>query len=374
MLKPVVWRLILSSCTCQCLVLPLHQVYPYFSHAASFWPMNESLHESLVRLLLPPPLPPPTSTGSWRQLKIVTGGDETSVESAQNVIGNQQNFAQRHGYSHEVHVGNYARPWIAYWHKIDVLLRELRAPNPPEVLVWFDLDLVVTNPTLNMLEAVLAAHPSEKMILTEDALTGSDIPGIEGAKRFVNTGVILVRASPEAERVLEKLQEYGREHRNAAYLPQDTNTLHEQDAFNSLLGGPRKHVWRRHVAVIPQRSRDLNLNTFARNLYDTHFQDPIRAEWRAGDFVAHCTGLRKQLREWCITDTIEAAELAAATADMCRNKTQHEAAESALASGHKVLHADQSVDDMLKTGSTFLQAQTTAWFNPHAIWKLVAPR
>jgi hypothetical protein len=317
---------------------------------------------------LPPPPPPPKSTDARQWLKIVTGGDEAAVAAGQNVIANQQTFAKRHGYSHEVHVGNYARPWIAYWHKIDVLLRELQAPNPPKVLVWFDLDLVVTNPTLNMLEDVLAAHPNEKMILTEDANRGSLIPGIEGVKRLVNTGVILVRSSPEAERVLEKLFEFGREHRNAAYLPQDTNTLHEQDAFDSMLGGLRRHVWRRHIAVISQRSGSLNLNTFARNLYEPgRYQDPISSEWRSGDFTAHCTGLGQQLREWCTTDSIEAAEIAVATTDMCRNKTEHEAAEIGRAPVYEALDADPSIRTLMSKGYALANARIKAWSDPYTV-------
>jgi len=297
----------------------------------------------------------------------VTGGDEVAVTAAQNVIGNQEAFARRHGFAHEVHIGNYAHPWIAYWHKIDVLLRELRAPNPPKVLAWFDLDLIVTNPSLNMLEGVLDAYPKQKMILTEDAHRGSLIPGTENAKRLVNTGVILVRTGPEAERVLEKLLEYGRENRNAAYLPQDTNTLHEQDAFNSLLSGPRRHVWRRHIAVIPQRSGALNLNTFARNLYDAHFKDPVHAEWTAGDFTAHCTGLRRQLREWCVTDSIEAGEAAVAAVDMCRNGTRLENTLNSLAGSDTQMHQSQSLEAMLKKGSDLLQGKTSSWFKPSLI-------
>jgi hypothetical protein len=302
-------------------------------------------------------------TDSWKWLKIVTGGDESAVAFAENVITNQQAFARRHGFAHEVHIGNYAHPWIAYWHKIDVLLRELRAPDPPEVLVWFDLDLVVTNPPLSMLHDVLAAYPSEKMILTQDAHVGSLIPGIDHAERFVNTGVIIVRSSPEAERVLERLLDHGREHRNAAYLPQETNTLHEQDAFNSLLSGPRKHVWRRHVAVIPQRFGALNLNTFARNIYDAHFKDPLHAEWTSGDFTAHCTGLRQQLREWCIADSIEAAELAAAATDnMCRNGSRHEYLTTKAVLRFEDLHDEESTKTMLSKGSGWLEGKANHWF------------
>jgi hypothetical protein len=243
-------------------------------------------------------------------LKIVSGGDQSSVKAARDVVANHQAFAKYKGYAYEVHSGNYAHPWIGYWHKIDVLLRELRAPRPSKVLVWLDLDLIVTNPTLDMFERILAEHPKHEVILTEDAHRGSLIPGLDHARRLVNTGVILVRNSADAVRVLEKLLDHGRQHRESAYKPQDTNTLHEQDAFNFLLSGPRRHVWRRHIAVIPQRSGSLNLNTFARNNYDGHFQDPQEVEWIMGDFTAHCTGLRKQLREWCITDSIQAAESA----------------------------------------------------------------
>jgi len=312
---------------------------------------------STVPHYLPAPFTSPSPAQPWQWLKIVTGGDDASVAAASNVVANQQAFAERHGFAHEVHVGNYAHPWIAYWHKIDVLLRELRAPKAPQVLVWFDLDLIVTNPSLSMLEEVLAAYPDQKVILTEDAHRGSVIPGIESAKRLVNTGIILVRKSPEAERVLEKLLAHGREHRNAAYLPQDTNTLHEQDAFNFLLSGPRRHVWRRHIAVIPQRYGALNMNTFSRNLYDAHFQDPLRAEWRAGDFTAHCTGLRKQLRDWCIVDSIAAADLATASADVCRNGTDVLSAavpsgEAGFATG---VHNAESYESIMQKSKNILE-------------------
>lgn len=270
--------------------------------------------------MLPAP-PDPWAAARWSWLKIITGGDAASVADAQKVISNQQAFAQRHGYGHEVHEGNYAHPWIAYWHKIDALLRELQRPNPPEVLVWMDLDMLVTNPLQKMLESILEAHPHRAVILTEDAQRGSPIPGIARAKRLVNTGIILVRSGPRAVRVLERLFDFGRQHRDAAYLPQDMDTLHEQDAFNWLLGGPRRHVWGRHIAVIPQRRGGLNLNTFARNLYDPQFKDPASSEWSAGDFTAHCSGLRPQLREWCIEDSIVAAQGALSVKEACSNET-----------------------------------------------------
>jgi hypothetical protein len=253
----------------------------------------------------------------------VTGGDAAAVGDAhaQMVMENQRSFAWRQGYAYEVHAGNYAHPWIAYWHKIDVLLRELHMAEPPEVLVWMDLDMLVTDPTQGMLERILAAYPENAVILTEDAQQGSLVPSMDSAKRLVNTGVILVRSGPTAVRVLEKLFEYGRQHRDAAYLPQSTDTLHEQDAFNSLLGGPRGHVWGRHVAVIPQRMGSMNLNTFARNAYDEQYRDSVHVEWSPGDFTAHCTGLRKQLREWCITDALVVANIAVSAADGCLNDT-----------------------------------------------------
>merc|ERR1711907_276129 len=65
-----------------------------------------------------------------------------------------------------------------------------------------------------------------------------------------------------------------------------------------------------------------NLNTFARNIYDAHFEDPVHAEWQAGDFTSHCTGLRKQLREGCIADSIEAADNALAAFDCSMNRTR----------------------------------------------------
>lgn len=258
--------------------------------------------------LLPAPEEPLNTGEPWRRLKIVTGGDATYVAEARQAVDNQRRFAETHGYGHEVHVGNYASPWIAYWHKVDVLLRELRAPRPPEVLVWMDLDLLVTNPKEAMLERVLAEFPNKAMVLTEDAMRGGDVPGAEHAKRLVNTGVIILRSGPQAMRVLEALFDYGRQYRAAAYLPQDKETLHEQDAFNALLGGARRHVWSQHVAVIPQRRGALNLNTFARTFYDERFKDPAEAQWAQGDFTAHCTGLRRQQREWCVADYAALAE------------------------------------------------------------------
>jgi len=257
--------------------------------------------------LLPMPLPE-ASARQWHWLKITTGGDAASVADARLAIRNHKAYAQRHGYGYEVHTGNYASPWIAYWHKIDVLLHELRQPLPPGILVWMDLDVLVTNPTQRMFEDILAAHPNHAVILTEDAQRGEVVPDMEHTQRFVNTGMILVRSGPQAIRVLEELFEFGRAHRNAAYLPQASDTLHEQDAFNAMLSGARKHVWSRHVAVIPQRHGKLNLNNFARNFYDPQYQDPSEVEWVAGDFSAHCTGLRRQFREWCIKDSFAAAE------------------------------------------------------------------
>jgi len=303
-------------------------------------------------LLLAPPLAP--SVRTWRRLKIVTGGDAASVAAASRVIANQQTFAELHGHAHEVHIGNYASPWIAYWHKIDVLLTELRRPNSAEVVVWMDLDVVVTNPSQDMLKRILAANPDKAIVLTEDALRGgsalaaasgmaADTPSFhlsekEGnvkkavaataqlydAERLVNTGVMLARQNEDAVRVLEQLYEYGRHYRPAAYFPQVTGTLHEQDAFNWLLSGPRKHVWRRHIAVIRQRNAGLNLNTFARSHYDLRYHDPADAKWQVGDFTAHCTGLRQQQREWCVDDSVFAAEEALAADEALRKASQNE--------------------------------------------------
>eukprot|EP00929_Paragymnodinium_shiwhaense_P044040 TRINITY_DN22598_c0_g1_i1.p1 TRINITY_DN22598_c0_g1~~TRINITY_DN22598_c0_g1_i1.p1 ORF type:complete len:445 (+),score=103.87 TRINITY_DN22598_c0_g1_i1:71-1405(+) len=298
-------------------------------------------------LLLPPPPPPPSPEGmaAKPRLKIVTGGDAAMVAAADKAVANHRAYAKMHGYGYEIHTGNYAAPWVAYWHKIEVLLRELQAPDAPEVIVWVDLDIIFTNPTLRMFEDILSRHPSKDVILTEDAFRGDVVPGsddivgnIERPRRLVNTGVIIVRTKlPHSEksssqpvaagdnlqqgcgavRVLEKLFDYGRGFRDAAYQPQSADTLHEQDAFNQLLGGPRRHMWLRHVAVLPQRgSAGLNLNTFARSYYDARYKANRRqpVQWRNGDFTAHCTGLRWQQREWCIDDSVEAAQAALAKA------------------------------------------------------------
>jgi hypothetical protein len=170
-----------------------------------------------------------------------------------------------------------------------------------------DLDVVVTNPSQRMLDDILAANLHSKIILTEDPQRGEGIPVAGRAKRMVNTGVIIVRRSSEAQQVLEKLFSYGRRHHDAAYRPQSTNTLHEQDAFSWLLGGPLGRLLSRQVAVIPQRQGRLNLNTFARNLYDESYHDPEHTEWVEGDFTAHCSGLRPQQKEWCIRDACDTA-------------------------------------------------------------------
>eukprot|EP00927_Polykrikos_kofoidii_P044004 TRINITY_DN38101_c0_g1_i1.p1 TRINITY_DN38101_c0_g1~~TRINITY_DN38101_c0_g1_i1.p1 ORF type:complete len:471 (+),score=101.71 TRINITY_DN38101_c0_g1_i1:51-1415(+) len=293
-------------------------------------------------LLLPAPSQPPTppvpflalngrggggrlATSATARLKIVTGGDAAAVEASRKAILNQRRFAQRHGYAHEVHEGNCAEPWVPYWHKINVLLRELHTASAPEVVVWMDLDVVVTNPTQKMFERILDAYPGRSVILTEDAQRGGVVPGTatpvpgnlggreQHARRLVNTGVILVRRGPDAVRVLDKLFEYGQQYREAAYSPQAVGTLHEQDAFNALLGGHLRHTWSRHVAVIKQRSGSINLNTFARGHYDASYKDPELSEWTVGDFTAHCTGLRKQQRAWCVDDAFDAAEVAIAS-------------------------------------------------------------
>lgn len=246
------------------------------------------------------------------RLKIITGGDVVSGSSEMKAIANQQAFARRHDYQHEVHIGNYAHPWTPYWHKIHALLHELRTPPStsctPEVLVWTDLDVVMTNPPQAMLDQILFASPRAALLLTEDPARGADLPAVGRAKRLVNTGIIIARRGAAAESILEKLFEYGRRHSNAAFLPQSMDTLHEQDAFNWLLGGPLGHLLGGVVKIMPQRHGDLNLNTFARNFYDDNYKDPEPTEWVMGDFTAHCSGLRQQLREWCIDDACAAAE------------------------------------------------------------------
>jgi hypothetical protein len=244
-----------------------------------------------------------------QRLKIITGGDQDMVDEAHKVIENQRAYAKRHGYSFEVHVGNYAYPWTAYWHKIAALLREIRAPQAlADVVIWMDLDVIITNPAQKMLEWILSEHSKSAVLLTEDPQRGSGLPFVGRAKRIVNTGIILVRRRPEAHLLLDKLFMYGRRHDNAAYQPQSTNTLHEQDAFNWLLGGPLGGLLGRHAAVLPQRHNHLNLNTFARNFYDMKFKDPSSSEWTLGDFTSHCSGLSLQMREWCVDDSLAAAE------------------------------------------------------------------
>lgn len=96
-------------------------------------------------------------------------------------------------------------------------------------------------------------------------------------------GIILVRRSLGAIRVLRKLFDYGRQFPKAAYAAQASNTLHEQDAFNWLLGGEHRGWWRKQIVVIPQRGQTCNLNTFARNIYD----GALALSWKGGVAVAH---------------------------------------------------------------------------------------
>lgn len=153
------------------------------------------------------------------------------------------------------------------------------------------------------------SFPDKSLILTEDPLKGGTAPG-SLVQRLTNTGIIIARKTASTVWAIEKLFEYGRMHRQAAYHAQATDTLHEQDAFDWLLTGSRSHVWRRHIAVLPQRDekRGINLNTFARGLYCDKFKDPAKAVWAPGDFTAHCAGLTVQQREWCADDSVAAAK------------------------------------------------------------------
>merc|ERR1711971_806841 len=106
--------------------------------------------------------------------------------------------------------------------------------------------------------------------------------------------------------------------------------LHEQDAFNWLLGGPLGRLLGRHVSVIPQRQDGMNLNTFPRNLYDAQYKDPESAEWVVGDFTAHCSGLHEQLREWCIEDSCAVAETLLAGQRITSERTKSTTLDSVL--------------------------------------------
>lgn len=296
------------------------------------------------------------------RLKLITGGDDVLSDIAREAIANQRAFAELHGFAHEVHPGNYARPWTAYWHKVHALLLELRRPQPPsdvtmgeeapEAVVWFDLDLVVTDLQSTMLEEILAEYPKAAIILTEDPRGGGSLPTVGRARRLVNTGAVLARRGPVAELLLEKLFEYGRQHREAAFSTQDADTLHEQDAFNWLLGGPLGRLLGKHVAVIPQRQGDLNLNTFPRNAYDTSYEDPPGAEWMPGDFTAHCSGLRDQLREWCITDSVAAASDSLLGAASSADEQEDDDCQGAEMFGNHIVDCDEKAGSNKTVEST----------------------
>jgi hypothetical protein len=240
---------------------------------------------------------------------IISGGE--SRPWTQAITYNHEEYARKNGHSYRFVPGNSAAPRKPYWSKIRQLIDELANPTLPKVnwILWCDDDIVIT-----ALDSDMLGRWQHDMVAK-----GKDVSVSEDPAKFtvVNTGMILVRRSERALRLLQDLWRFG-----SGFLsncPQD-RCLHEQQALRNLYnfgvaGDPDRY--KNILLVVPQRRKadDFNINTFhreshydpCREAYRDYDSDASHSRWAPGDFTCHVSGMNMHLRAKLLAECLEAA-------------------------------------------------------------------
>jgi hypothetical protein len=153
------------------------------------------------------------------------------------------------------------------WNKVWVLNRLLKE-GEYDVFWWIDDDMVLTNPDIDI-RKVIDAHPSAPIIVQRD---------VDTTKHLFNCGMLIVRKCDESCAVFQKVWDEADER----------SIVHgnwEQDVMIRLyLDGTISQ----HVQLVDWKT----LQSFLRVSHWT----PEGLQWRQGDFVAHLSGEKTELR------------------------------------------------------------------------------
>jgi len=324
-----------------------------------------------------------------RGVLMISAIDETVADDADHIFRrvareNHGPYADFMGYRYRMYQAVQhikGRYWGPYWYKVLLLLREMDDPDN-QVLVWLDSDVVITNFYGKMLERYIeisntvlsGIHACDNMShadYQDKVLEGNECPGPREVRTHVlvttnfpggvmNTGIMIVRNTPEARAVLNSMLVVGLE--DDAYLadcPQADCCLHEQQALLSVMRNTRSVMcyhgewdwyWMIHrlffshqywttlgypdppspmtsIFVAEQRvhtslhdgrnltgdANGMNLNTFHHLAFvgdemsdgETKWIDMIDGErkWMERDFAGHCLGF-PDAKHACLEDLL----------------------------------------------------------------------
>ena len=152
------------------------------------------------------------------------------------------------------------------------------------------------------------AHTAKRRL----AFAKSEGPGPPGDRApwccspLTNTGVVAVRRSAMAAKVLSLWLRYGRQHPHLWQSGQKDGVLNEQQALDELVVASVRGQHTRTIAVgvvvLPQRWGGFGLNTFARMRFNGRAYDYQDGDARAGggDLLVHCSGLNAADRRRCL--------------------------------------------------------------------------
>lgn len=261
-----------------------------------------------------------SSEDNVRHVHLISGSTHARSWTA-NVTKNHEIFSSLHAGTQYTYVDGaaarfllddeYAPQWLKVRVLQDVLRRELMNGGAKDdtFVVWIDDDIVVTSPKNWIVDMVERMSPSAEMLLAADA--GEPASG-------VNTGVILLRATPQALQMLNDVWAMTTHKVGDATLGTCKNQacLHEQEAVNILR---RTSPEFEAMAQVVQPVEDsFNINTFyrathhdpKRRMWVYYDADPDEFRWdsRPGLSMCHVTGMQAELRKEMIDECLQVAE------------------------------------------------------------------
>ncbi|MDP1608108.1 MAG: hypothetical protein Q8L98_02200 [Chlamydiales bacterium] len=280
--------------------------------------IHSATHDDLELCEAPSPAPvKPQEKLQKTPIQLVTGyakGNPERDEMSQLVIDSQRQYAKTYNYAYEAFTENLATECYnienlpqscePQWSKIQIIRNWLMKPAPASQLenwlVWLDDDMPITNHAYRLEDIIknLRKGPQTHLIVTQD---------IQPQTSLVNTGALLVRHSPESQKIFDEIWAK----RTFQVLQHTTNLgtcknqicLHEQSALEMTLKTweEKENPLRQAVAVVAPRTYFVALNTIARENYYIdknrnnrelkYYSDMGTFRWQEGDFAGQCSGV-----------------------------------------------------------------------------------
>lgn len=190
----------------------------------------------------------------------------------------------------------------AHWYKVQLLKQLLAEDTIPEnsYILYVDDDVILNDftTTAPMFDKIIESYPQASMILTYDL---EDAP-------YINSGLIILKKNNAARRIIEQWWA------NRPKTPEDKGKyrFYDQDGLKKLIREDPEYSNKTTISVIPQRSGELNLNTFRSNRYDWNTPDKDKRVTGGvaakTDAAIHHSGLEITLKAREIGKTLEAVE------------------------------------------------------------------